>query len=162
MSAVPTGLGSSLGIHPALTCRANECRRFAAGILRSIRYCLSCEIFLGNFFFRLFFFGKTLRAELQEQGRAASGYGVFFDGKQDSGLVLDGAAEAEPCRERDAAGGLRRQVSEIEDNEAEASAFEQQVGGAENLFEAALGIVGILWFIILFKRFFLCAAVSPW
>src|SRR5207302_2857009 len=67
ISAVPTGLGSSLGIHPALTCRANECRRFAAGIVRSTRYCLSCEIFLGNVFFRLFFFGKTLRAELQEQ-----------------------------------------------------------------------------------------------
>jgi hypothetical protein len=40
----------------------------------------------------------------------------LLDGEQDCGFVFDGAAEAEPCRERDAARGLRRQVSEVEDD----------------------------------------------
>ena len=54
--------------------------------------------------------------------------------------MLDGAAEAEPCGQRDAARGLRRQVAEIEDDQAEASAFEQQIGGAQDLLQAVLGL----------------------
>ncbi len=59
--------------------------------------------------------------------------------------MLDGAAEAEPCGQRNAARGLGRQVAEIENDEAEASAFEQEIGGAKNLLETVLGLArGIL------------------
>ena len=79
---------------------------------------------------------STEYSKLKQQRRAASGDGVLLDREQDGGFVLDGAAEAEPCGQRDAAGGLRREVGEVEDDQAEASAFEQQVGGAEDLLEA--------------------------
>ena len=54
--------------------------------------------------------------------------------------MFDGAAEAEPCSQWNAAGGLRGKVGEVEDDEAEASAFEQQVGGAEDLLETVFGL----------------------
>ncbi len=69
---------------------------------------------------------------------------MLFDCEQDGGLVFNGAAEAEPRGQRDAAGGLRRQVGEVEDDQAEASAFEQQVGGAQDLLEALVGRTGFL------------------
>ena len=69
--------------------------------------------------------GRGLITQLHEQGRAASGDGVLLDRQQDCGFVFYRAAEAEPCGQRDAAGGLWRQVAEIEDDQAEASAFEQ-------------------------------------
>ena len=56
--------------------------------------------------------------------------------------MLDRTAEAEPCGQRNTARRLRRKVGEIEDDQAEASAFEQQVGGAEGLLEAVLGSAG--------------------
>jgi hypothetical protein len=68
---------------------------------------------------------------------------VLLDGEQDRGLVFNGAAEAEPGGERDAAGGLGRQVGEVEDDQAEASAFEQKVGGAEDLLEAMFGLARV-------------------
>ena len=49
--------------------------------------------------------------------------------------MLDGAAEAEPCGQRNAACGLVRQVAEVENDQAEASAFEQEIGGAKDLLE---------------------------
>ena len=52
--------------------------------------------------------------------------------------MFDGAAEAEPCCHRDVAGGLRRQVGEVEDDQAEASTFEQQVCCAQDLLETVL------------------------
>jgi len=58
--------------------------------------------------------------------------------------MFDGAAEAEPCGQRDAACGLMRYVGEIEEDQAEASAFEKQVGGAEDLLEAMFGLIGSL------------------
>ncbi len=54
--------------------------------------------------------------------------------------MLDGAAEAEPGSQRDTARGLRGYVADVEDDQAEASAFEQQVGGTQKLLETAFGL----------------------
>ena len=54
--------------------------------------------------------------------------------------MLNGAAKAEPCGQRNAAGGLRGYLGEVEDDQAEASAFEQEVGGAEDLLKTILGL----------------------
>lgn len=50
--------------------------------------------------------------------------------------MLDGATEAEPRGQRDAARGLQRQIGEVENDQAEASAFEKQVGRAQDLLES--------------------------
>src|SRR5208283_2540377 len=65
---------------------------------------------------------------------------MLLNGQKDRGSVLDGAAVAEPGGQRDAAGGLRRQVGEIEDDQSKASAFEQQIGGAEDLLQTVLRV----------------------
>ena len=68
------------------------------------------------------------------------------------GVYSIGAAKAEPRGQRDAARGLRRQVAEIEDDQAEASAFEQQVGGAEDLLQAMVGLREAFSFTFIFLR----------
>ena len=78
-------------------------------------------------------------AQLEQQGGAASGDRLLLEGQQDRGLVFDGAAEAEPGGQRDTARGLGRKVADVEDDQAKASAFEQQVGGAEKLLQTAFG-----------------------
>ena len=57
--------------------------------------------------------------------------------------MLYGAAEAEPGGERDAARRGMRYVGEIQHDQAKASALEQQVGGAEDLLKAVLGLLSI-------------------
>ena len=54
-----------------------------------------------------------------------------------------GAAEAEPGGERNAAGCRMRHLGEIEDDQAEASAFEQKISGAEDLLEAVFGLFSV-------------------
>src|SRR5580698_5983276 len=58
--------------------------------------------------------------------------------------MLHGASETEPRGQRDAACCLRRQIAKIENDQSEASAFKQQVGGTQKLFQAMLGTRGIL------------------
>src|SRR5579871_518321 len=88
---------------------------------------------------------RELRTELQQQRRAASGNGLLLDGQQNCGRVLNGAAEAEPCGQRNAAGGLRWQVGEIERDQAKASAFQQQVGRAQDLLQTTLIFLFCVW-----------------
>ena len=52
--------------------------------------------------------------------------------------VFHGAAQAKPGSQRDAAGRGGRGIAEIQNDEAESTALDQQVGG----FEGMLGIVG--------------------
>src|SRR5271170_1234166 len=52
--------------------------------------------------------------------------------------MLHGAAETEPRGQRDAARGLLRQIAKIESDQSETSAFEQQVGSTQKLFQALL------------------------
>jgi hypothetical protein len=87
---------------------------------------------------------------------------MLLDGKQDGGLVFDGAAEAEPRGQRDAACCLWRQIAEIEDDQAEASAFEKQVGGAQDLLQAVLCLIYVLRSISILICSFLRVSVSPW
>ena len=61
---------------------------------------------------------------------------MSLDGHEHGGRVLNGAAEAEPDAQRNAAGRLRRQIAQIERDQPESSAFEQQIRGAEELLEA--------------------------
>ena len=51
--------------------------------------------------------------------------------------ILDGAAQAEPRSQRDAAGAVEGRIAEIHGHDAEAAALDQQVGGLE-------GMLGIL------------------
>ena len=85
---------------------------------------------------------------MQQQRRATSGDWLLLDAEQDGGLVFDGPAESEPRGQRDTACRLRWDIGKVEDDQAEASAFEQQVGSAEDLLQAmfrvALGTRGIL------------------
>ena len=57
--------------------------------------------------------------------------------------MLNGAAEAEPCCEWDAARGLLWYVGEIENDQAKASAFKEKIGGAEDLLEAVFGVFSV-------------------
>src|SRR6202043_2772601 len=75
-------------------------------------------------------------SQLQQQGGTTSGDGMLLDRKQDRGCVFDRAAEAEPCGQWNPACGLLWHVAEIEDDHAEAAAFEKQIGGAEDLLQA--------------------------
>ena len=85
----------------------------------------------------------TENSQLQQERRTASGDRLLFDRQKDGGLVFYGAAEAEPGGQRDAAGPLMRHVGEIEDDQAEASAFEQKISGAEDLLEAVFGLFAV-------------------
>src|SRR5580704_16257786 len=76
--------------------------------------------------------------KLQQQGRATAGYRILLNGQQDCGSVFDGAAVAEPGGQRDAAGGLRRQVGKIEDDQSEAATLEQKISSAQDLFQTVL------------------------
>src|SRR5215468_3754885 len=89
---------------------------------------------------------STGYSQPQQQRRATSSDRLLLDAEQDREFVFDSAAEPEPCGQRDAARGLRRNVGEVEDDQAEASAFEEQVGGAEDLLQAVFGVAlgGIL------------------
>src|ERR1700678_3845185 len=73
------------------------------------------------------------RAQFYLQRGATSGDGVLFDGQQHGGCVFHGPAETEPGGERDAAGLLRGKVAQIENDESEATTFQQQVGGVQGL-----------------------------
>src|SRR5215510_8937048 len=74
----------------------------------------------------------TENFQLQQQRRAASRDRLLLDREKDCGLVFDGATEAEPRGQRNSARGLRWNAGQVEDDQAKASAFEQQVGGAED------------------------------
>ena len=65
---------------------------------------------------------------------------MLLECQQYCGLVFDGTAEAEPRGQRDAARGLQWHVAEVESDQAEASAFEQQVGGAKKLLQRVLSL----------------------
>src|SRR5271167_3133635 len=78
-------------------------------------------------------------SEFQQQGRATSGDGLLLDDQQNGGRELYRTAKTEPSGQRDIARRLRRQIAQIEDNHSEASAVEQQIGGAQNLFQTLLG-----------------------
>ena len=56
--------------------------------------------------------------------------------------AFGGGAVAEPCGEGDAEGEFGRDPTEVEDDGAESSALEKQVGGAESLVEAGVRLAG--------------------
>lgn len=60
--------------------------------------------------------------------------------------MLDRAAEAKPCGQRDAACGQEWDVREIEDDQSESPAFEQEISGAQNLLEAVLGSTEFIFY----------------
>ena len=76
--------------------------------------------------------------------------------------MFDSAAEAEPRGQRDSADGLRGQIGEVKNDQAKASAFEQQVSRAQDLLETVFEAAPIFFLIQIFISGFLCDSVSPW
>ncbi len=73
--------------------------------------------------------------EFQDQGGAAFSAGVLGE-QEDGGLgAFGGGAVAEPGGEGDAGAGCRVDTGKVEDDGAEASCLEEEVGDAEGLFE---------------------------
>src|SRR5262249_27378365 len=66
-------------------------------------------------------------------GERGAGFRVRLprEGDEDGRGVFDGAAQAEPGRQRDPAGGGGRRVAELHGNDAEAAALNEQGGGLE-------------------------------
>src|ERR1017187_7514520 len=69
--------------------------------------------------------------------RIVGGYSTARRKRQHAVNGMRRAAEAEPCGQWDATRGVRRQIAEIEDDQAEAATFEKQIRGTQNLLQAA-------------------------
>jgi len=76
-----------------------------------------------------------LSCELQAEGGAGLGAGLFANGEQDSGRGLNGATETEPGGERDAARDFDRHSGKIDGDQSKASALQEKVGGTECLLD---------------------------
>ena len=78
-----------------------------------------------------------LALNVEHQRRAGSGYGLFFSERENGRRVFDGAAESVPIGDRDAVGDARRDLAEVEHDDAESAGVEQVIGG----FERVPGVV---------------------
>ena len=82
-------------------------------------------------------FGALAGAFDRQRG---AGFGIRLPRQREehSRRIFDGAAQAEPRSQRDAAGGRERRVAEIHRHDAEAAALNEEVGGLEGV----LGVFG--------------------
>src|SRR5277367_2476869 len=78
-----------------------------------------------------------LHAKLENQRGARLGVRFLLQHDKNCGRGFHGTAETKPDLKRNVANNLRRSVTEIESNQAEAAALYQQIGRAKSLVNIA-------------------------
>ena len=78
---------------------------------------------------------RFLRLKPEYQGSAAFRVRFLFENDENSRRMFHGPAKTKPHLERNVADHVRRSVAQIEGDQTEASALDEQIGGAEGLVD---------------------------